>query len=128
MLMDIDHFKPINDQYGHDAGDQVLVNITTLIGQKLRHNDYLGRWGGEEFILLCATQTPDNAWLLAEKIRATVAAYEHTIGSDVVHITVSIGIAEILPDDTFETATKRADIALYQAKEQGRNRAIVASL
>src|SRR5690625_2984663 len=67
MLMDIDHFKPINDQRGHDTGDRILCEIATVAQRHLRANDHLGRWGGEEFVILCATKLPQDAYLLAEK-------------------------------------------------------------
>ena len=122
MLMDIDHFKRINDRRGHDAGDRILCKVAEAARECLRGSDHLGRWGGEEFVLLCATHNSTNSQFLAEKLRNGIAnqVYEQQDQSPV-RVTVSVGIAELQPNDSFESALKRADIALYQAKANGRN-------
>ena len=127
MLMDIDHFKPINDQRGHDTGDRILCEIATVAQRHLRANDHLGRWGGEEFVILCATKLPQDAYLLAEKVRQAIADqnYEPQNGAPL-RVTVSIGVTSIRPDDTFDRALQRADQALYRAKAKGRNCVVVA--
>lgn len=127
MLMDIDHFKPINDQRGHDTGDRILCEIATVAQRHLRANDHLGRWGGEEFVILCATKLPQDAYLLAEKVRQAIADqnYEPQNGAPLL-VTVSIGVTSIRPDDTFDRALQRADQALYRAKAKGRNCVVVA--
>src|SRR5690625_839755 len=127
MLMDIDHFKPIKDQRGHDTGDRILWEIATVAQRHLRANDHLGRWGGEEFVILCATKLPQDAYLLAEKVRQAIADqnYEPQNGAPL-RVTVSIGVTSIRPDDTFDRALQRADQALYRAKAKGRNCVVVA--
>ncbi len=122
MLLDVDHFKRINDQRGHDAGDRILCGIAKALREGLRTSDHIGRWGGEEFVLLCATQKGDNSRLLAEKVRTTIEDQVHE-GQDTspLCVTVSIGVTDLRPDDTFERALKRADTALYTAKAKGRN-------
>lgn len=126
MMMDIDHFKPINDLRGHDAGDKVITQIVDIITTVIRQGDYFGRWGGEEFILLCSSSTPLGVKQLAEKIRTVVAAHEFDPFGQSLRVTLSIGISIVHADENFDTALKRADQALYQAKSSGRNRAILA--
>ncbi len=124
MLMDIDHFKQVNDQHGHNAGDTILQEVATTIQNCLRNSDRVGRWGGEEFILLCATKSNANSHLLAEKVRTAVATQTSAEGMPT-HITVSIGVTNLSPNDSFETALKRADDALYKAKANGRNCVVI---
>lgn len=127
MLMDVDHFKCVNDSRGHDSGDRVLCELTRVVRDCLRASDYFGRWGGEEFILLCATQDSAGSRLLADKVRRAVENHVCEPHSPrPVHITVSIGVSDIRPGDNFESALKRADDALYRAKGLGRNRVVVA--
>lgn len=126
MLMDIDYFKRINDLYGHHAGDKVLKDIAKLVRLSIRRSDYFGRWGGEEFVLICpATPTP-AAGIIAEKIRTAIASYVFDADNTPMGITVSIGVAITRPEDDFDSALKRADIALYKAKAIGRNCVYVA--
>ena len=119
MMLDIDHFKAINDTYGHDAGDAVLVELTDRLGVVLRHVDRLARFGGEEFVVVAPGIGLEAAWDLAERLRRTVA--EHTFTA-VGRVTVSIGVAALCPGETGEALLKRADAALYRAKDGGRNR------
>lgn len=119
LMMDIDHFKRINDNYGHDVGDRVLITVADAIKRRLRHSDVFGRWGGEEFLLVLPETSLSNAALLAEKIRAQVA--ELSI-PPVERVTVSLGVAGYTAGDTSESLLKRADTNLYQAKNGGRNR------
>lgn len=127
MLLDIDHFKRINDLRGHDAGDRILCEVARVARGCLRSSDHLGRWGGEEFVLLCATSEGASSFMLAEKVRTAIAsvAYENH-NQFPVHVTVSIGIADLQPEDSFDSVLKRADMALYKAKEAGRNCVISA--
>lgn len=118
LVLDIDFFKPINDRHGHDVGDQVLVQLAERIRASLRTSDSLARWGGEEFIVLCPCTTLTTAVVLADRLRANIGNAEFPV---VEHITVSIGVAECLPDEGWESWFKRADAALYRAKEGGRN-------
>lgn len=123
MVFDIDFFKKINDRYGHNAGDQVLVVLAAHIRASLRTSDSLTRWGGEEFVVLCPNTTLSTASLLAERLRNKIAG---TNFPEVEHITVSVGVAECMSDETFEQWFQRADEALYRAKSGGRNQVQIA--
>lgn len=119
ILMDIDHFKLINDRCGHEKGDQVLQAFASLVMQNTRHIDRFFRYGGEEFLLLLKSSQADEAIAIAEKIRAVVASND----ADVLQgVTVSLGLATACAGETVEQWTSRADAALYTAKNQGRNR------
>ena len=124
--LDIDHFKPINDQHGHAAGDRALQAFAGTVRASLRDTDVLARWGGEEFVLMLTDTSADQARGLLERIRQAVQALEiaHSAGS--LQLTVSIGLAQHLPGDTVEHTLERADQALYRAKALGRNRVVVA--
>ncbi|EAQ96569.2 GGDEF domain-containing protein [Congregibacter litoralis] len=118
LLMDIDLFKQVNDHYGHLTGDKVLVTLTKEIQQKLRGSDILGRWGGEEFLIVCPETSLEQARNIAEKIRSSI---EQTDFRPASKITISIGISVLGDNDTAEALVARADRALYMAKSQGRN-------
>ncbi len=122
-MLDIDHFKEINDTHGHDAGDQVLKCLVTRINSLIRATDILGRYGGEEFLILLPTTSRSDAVRLAERIRTAIE--EQPLSSKAITITVSIGLA-CFPNDapTALEAVKLADRALYRAKREGRNRVI----
>ena len=122
VLLDIDHFKRVNDRYGHQTGDEVLVWVARQLGAGLRAGDVLGRWGGEEFLLLLPGTAPDDAWAVAERLRARLHAAPHPEAGEV---TVSLGVAGAVPGDDLGRLTVRADTALYAAKHQGRNRAVL---
>ena len=124
--LDIDHFKPINDQHGHATGDRALQAFAGTVRASLRDTDVLARWGGEEFVLMLTDSSADQARGLLERIRQAVQALEiaHSAGS--LQLTVSIGLAQHLPGDTVEHTLERADQALYRAKALGRNRVVVA--
>ena len=126
ILMDIDHFKRINDRRGHDVGDRILKTLSALIKDSIRGGDVLCRWGGEEFIIIAQTNRIGGAFSAAEKLRATIAA--HTFEPQKpLNVTCSFGVTLLnRPGEPIETALKRADIALYEAKEQGRNCTIVS--
>lgn len=118
-LFDVDHFKRINDLHGHAAGDKALISVGQVLSTQLRASDHLGRWGGEEFLLV-APATPMHAGMdLVERLRATIAAWEFEHGRPV---TVSVGLSQFLAGDDAHTLLQRADKALYRAKEGGRNR------
>lgn len=125
LVWDVDHFKKINDQYGHKAGDKALKTIAHRISQEIRETDFFARYGGEEFVLLMPGADTDAVLAVANKLRSTVAdcAFHH--GNESVAITISCGIAVLRSDDTPETAFERADRALYAAKAQGRNRCVM---
>ena len=118
MMMDIDHFKSVNDTFGHDAGDEVLVSIADILKKWTRKTDVVGRWGGEEFMIVFQTDAPGAA-ASAEKLRAMIAETEHGRAGKV---TASFGVAQYVDKDTIDTLVKRADQCLYRAKEKGRNR------
>ncbi len=119
MLLDIDHFKRVNDNYGHQEGDRVLKQVAECIFATIRKSDSLTRWGGEEFIILMPNTGLSYAGKLAERIRAHIAAQSFAnIGS----VTVSIGVAALQPDSSYEDWLDRADRAMYTAKSGGRNR------
>lgn len=121
MLIDIDHFKRVNDRRGHDAGDKALREIAQLIDNNTRDADIFGRWGGEEFILLSKNLDLNTALALGEKLRKTVAKHRFFLDSKPLTITVSIGLAIGVKGENFEKVFKRADKALYAAKAAGRN-------
>ena len=123
LMIDIDHFKLVNDQYGHQVGDQVLQQIASLIKQMIRAEDMCGRYGGEELILLLPHTGVEQAQAVAKRIRQQIAAHAFTASADVLSITISVGLA-CLPDPTItnlDALIKRADTALYAAKQAGRN-------
>jgi len=118
IMFDIDHFKEINDTYGHDIGDHVLQELSKVIRESIRETDYFGRWGGEEFMLIAPKISLDDAVKLAQKLRKTIA--EHSF-DEVKHITVSIGVALFSEDSDKEEKLKEVDDALYKSKENGRD-------
>ena len=118
LLFDLDHFKRVNDEFGHLVGDSVLKEMAQLVGKQIRPSDYLARWGGEEFIVLFNNTTPEGAEQAAEKIRATVGSFPFT---GVGRVTISGGITSLKENESINSAIKRADDALYEAKEKGRN-------
>jgi diguanylate cyclase (GGDEF)-like protein len=120
VVCDIDHFKRINDKFGHQAGDTVLVSVTQLLKSHCRPGDLVARYGGEEFVLLCRDCDNTTATQRADRIRAELERTpQPTLNSQ--SITASFGVTEVQQGDTPETFFRRADRALYQAKENGRN-------
>ena len=119
ILLDIDHFKSVNDTYGHDIGDETLKSMANILKNSIRITDVVGRWGGEEFIIIVSETNLDDTKKLAEKIRKSVESYNF---KEVGQITASFGLSTLNKDDTKELLVKRADEALYKAKENGRNR------
>ncbi|QNB00899.1 MULTISPECIES: diguanylate cyclase [unclassified Massilia] len=125
-LLDVDHFKSVNDRFGHLAGDRVLQAIARTASGALRQTDYFGRYGGEEFALLLTSTDAASARVTAERVREAIAALSLADIAPGFRVTVSIGIAEACPDESNEMTFKRADDALYRAKEAGRNRCVLA--
>lgn len=121
IVVDIDHFKRVNDTLGHEAGDQVLVAVATLLHESVRVVDSLARWGGEEFVALLPEVAAGGATKLAERLRRTVKERMFAGG-----VTVSCGVAEHRPPESPDGLFARADSALYRAKERGRDRVEVA--
>lgn len=122
ILVDIDHFKSVNDTYGHQVGDMVLSKTTKVISQNLRKSDIFGRWGGEEFVVICPQTNKNEAFVLAEKLRVAIEKNEF---EKVGHKTICLGIAELENDDNEETLVEKADKALYEAKNGGRNNSVI---
>lgn len=121
LLCDIDHFKNINDQYGHECGDKVLIEIASLFVDGIRRQDTVSRWGGEEFLFILPQTTATQAAICAKNIRLALSAHQFNYQEHSFKVTISIGIAEIKPDASIRGAIKEADGFLYQAKENGRN-------
>ncbi|PCM44254.1 GGDEF domain-containing protein [Marinobacter sp. ANT_B65] len=122
MVFDIDHFKSVNDTYGHDAGDRVLKEVALRVKDSMRSVDFVGRWGGEEFLVILAETPLSNAAIAAEGVRKTVERGEYGIDR---LVTVSVGVAAFHEDSHVDSLVKRADLALYEAKRSGRNRVVV---
>ncbi|WP_221901994.1 GGDEF domain-containing protein [Bathymodiolus platifrons methanotrophic gill symbiont] len=118
ILIDIDHFKSINDKYGHLVGDYAITTLAQLLNNNIRTVDTLGRWGGEEFLIICPGQTTEGGRLLAEKLRNMI---EQHIFDSFTHLSCSFGVAAYKKDQGVDMLLKRSDIALYKAKELGRN-------
>lgn len=125
LILDIDHFKKINDTYGHIVGDQLLVDLCELVRRSTRATESIYRYGGEEFVLIAEQTALDTAVNLAEKLRVQIARKVFASG---IKFTVSIGVAELKSGDSPQDWLGRADVALYRAKGRGRNRVIVAGL
>jgi diguanylate cyclase (GGDEF)-like protein/PAS domain S-box-containing protein len=122
IMFDIDHFKQFNDVYGHQAGDEVLKQVTQIAGQQLRDADILARYGGEEFVILLPNTTASETAILAERIRESISAAQMQIDGKVVNITISLGIAECqAPTPSLESLVQETDKAMYAAKKAGRN-------
>ena len=126
-LIDLDHFKRINDKYGHAAGDQVLRAFAVTVNTVMRTTDAFGRYGGEEFLIVLAIDAPKLALKVMERIRAAVAATDWNAIADGLAVTLSAGIASYRKGDTMEQLLRRADLALYEAKHAGRNIVITSA-
>jgi two-component system cell cycle response regulator len=125
LVADIDHFKVINDTYGHDAGDEVLKEFAVRLKRNTRGIDLACRLGGEEFVIVMPDTDLEHAYQIGERLRACIAADEFTVSDNSVRITASVGIGTLEnSNDTPETMFKRADKALYLAKRRGRNRVV----
>ena len=123
VMFDIDHFKSVNDTWGHDAGDAVLREVSALVRENVRETDTLARWGGEEFMVLSRHPEPDRARRMAERLRMAVAGHGFTGVERTV--TASFGVASAAAGEAPEALIRRVDAALYRAKESGRNRVVV---
>ncbi|RZJ09924.1 MAG: GGDEF domain-containing protein [Rubrivivax sp.] len=124
VLIDVDHFKSVNDTYGHQAGDRVLAGLAELVRQNVRAQDLLGRWGGEEFLLVCRDSGLPQAFAIAEKLRALIAGHE--FGG--LRVTASFGVAALDSDRPLDQLFAAADAALYRAKAEGRNRVVAENV
>ena len=119
IMIDIDYFKNVNDSHGHIVGDQVLTKFASLIQGDLRSNDILGRWGGEEFLIICPSTNLSKAEMVSEKLRQII---ENSNFSPIETMTASFGVTEWVRKDTQETLISRADYAMYISKKHGRNK------
>lgn len=118
ILIDIDYFKNINDSYGHQTGDRVLQTISNLFSTNIRRTDVVGRWGGEEFLIISLEKDFQKVLIFVEKLRALIETYHfETVGK----ITCSFGVAHFVQGGTVDSLLQRTDIALYEAKDAGRN-------
>lgn len=122
-ILDIDHFKKVNDTFGHQTGDKVLVELSIILKAHIRTTDFVGRFGGEEFVIICPESQKEGVYNLMENIRLNIANYTF---NDIGNITMSFGIALSKENDTIESVLKRADVALYEAKNSGRNKVVVS--
>lgn len=125
ILFDIDHFKDVNDNHGHAAGDDVLRRIAAIVAENVRKVDRAGRWGGEEFLILAPEVDLTHATQYAERLKHLIAEYDHHPAGTV---TASFGIATYHAGDTLDDVLKRADRALYRAKDLGRNRVVATQM
>jgi diguanylate cyclase len=122
-MVDIDLFKRVNDKYGHIVGDQVIRDVTLTLKEQIRRNDFAGRYGGEEFIVMLPETPLEKALLLAEKLRKQVSHLTVTSeGNTLSGITISLGAAEYIKDESIDDFIDRSDKGLYMAKDAGRNR------
>ncbi|MFT5312688.1 MAG: diguanylate cyclase (GGDEF)-like protein [Paraglaciecola sp.] len=127
MMCDIDHFKAVNDDFGHDTGDYIIKELATLFITTIRKQDTVARWGGEEFLFLLPQTSEHKAYILAEKLRNAIASTAFVDQQKKLKLTVSIGLCEIKPGETINQAISSADAYLYQAKKTGRNRTVMSA-
>jgi diguanylate cyclase (GGDEF)-like protein len=126
LMLDIDHFKQINDTYGHSAGDDVLKAVAASIKDQLRNVDMVFRFGGEEFLILLSNTSREAAAMVGERLRFAAQAQDYVADGKVIELTVSLGCSTLLPGESAESLLRRADSALYVAKREGRNRLTMA--
>ena len=126
LMLDIDHFKLINDNHGHSAGDDVLKAVAASIKNQLRNVDMVFRFGGEEFLILLSNTSREAAAMVGERLRFAVQAENYLADGHVIELTVSLGCSTLLPGESAESLLRRADSALYVAKREGRNRLAMA--
>jgi diguanylate cyclase (GGDEF)-like protein len=123
-IVDVDHFKQVNDTYGHEAGDAVLQEVAHFMKSQMREYDVCGRWGGEEFLALLPKSTLDSALSVIGRICQGIPDHSMDVGGRAVSITVSVGVAEHRAGEEWEDTLQRADALLLKAKREGRNRAL----
>lgn len=126
LMLDIDHFKRINDNHGHSAGDKVLKAVAASIKDQLRNVDMVFRYGGEEFLILLSSTGREAAAMVGERLRQAVLAQDYWADDTLIELTVSLGCSTLLPGESIESLLRRADSALYVAKREGRNRLAMA--
>jgi len=128
VMLDIDYFKSINDIYGHLAGDSILKDLAATIKKCARQSDLCFRFGGEEFLMILDNTDSQQALMVAERIRKTVADFSYLYNGKIIPLTISLGAATFVPSETLENFQSRADSALYEAKSKGRNRVVSSEL
>ncbi|MNN13161.1 Diguanylate cyclase DosC [compost metagenome] len=126
LMLDIDHFKRVNDSHGHSAGDDVLKAIAATIKAQLRNVDMVFRYGGEEFLVLLSNTSREAAAMVGERLRYATQAAEYYADGHLIELTVSLGCSTLLPGESADSLLRRADSALYVAKREGRNRLAMA--
>lgn len=125
LFLDIDHFKIFNDNYGHEVGDAVLKMVAKTMFANIREEDFVGRWGGEEFVLTISAVGNKELYGIAEKIRKLVASSNFQHNGETLHVTISVGATLAKRGEEIETVVKRADALMYEAKEGGRNNVVI---
>jgi diguanylate cyclase (GGDEF)-like protein/PAS domain S-box-containing protein len=123
IMFDIDHFKKVNDTFGHNVGDSVLKKIAHIVKKTIRKVDYFIRWGGEEFLIISGETNQEQAYVLAERLRKSIEKFNFNNSA---HITISCGVAKFKKEDTRNTLIKKVDDAMYKAKRKGRNRVVMS--
>ncbi|MFC2009199.1 GGDEF domain-containing protein [Chloroflexota bacterium] len=127
-MLDIDHFKRVNDKYGHRAGDRVLADLSSMMQRSIRRTDFVGRYGGQEFLIILPRTDAAGAAVMAERVRASLEGVPmHDAEGNDFKVTASLGVAEYFDEDDEDSLISRADAALYRAKEAGRNRVEIAA-
>lgn len=126
IFLDIDHFKHVNDQYGHECGDITLASVSKRIKAELRNSDVVFRYGGEEFVILLSETDLASAELVAERMRRSIESHAISYDMLTMKLTASLGVSTLRDDDTVDTFVKRADEAMYKAKNNGRNQVVLA--
>jgi diguanylate cyclase (GGDEF)-like protein len=127
ILLDVDHFKQINDRLGHDRGDLILQRVAEAISSNVRATDVASRWGGEEFLVLMPETPGHDAEVVAERILLRIREWAGQIEQTPLDVTATLAVSEIRHDESFESALTRADQALYKGKQQGRDQVVVAT-
>ncbi|MCK5221072.1 MAG: GGDEF domain-containing protein, partial [Candidatus Aminicenantes bacterium] len=125
VMCDIDHFKKFNDTHGHDCGDFVLVEISKLIKKSIRKQDYVGRWGGEEFLMLYPETEIDGGTIVTEKVRSMIENTVYNFNNIALGVTATFGVAAYSRGKSIDSVIKEADDALYLGKQQGRNQVVI---
>jgi diguanylate cyclase (GGDEF)-like protein len=126
LMVDIDHFKQINDQHGHSIGDEALKAVANALKDSLRNVDMVFRYGGEEFLVLLSNTSREAASMVGERLRMAVMGIQYLVEHRAIALSVSLGCACLLPGESMESLLRRADSALYVSKREGRNRLSMA--
>jgi diguanylate cyclase (GGDEF)-like protein len=125
VMIDVDHFKRINDTWGHPVGDRVLCHLADTLKRNLRVNEPLYRYGGEEFLMLMQCASPAEAEMLAERVVTTVRGTPALVDGECIPLTVTLGLAEVGELENLASAVRRSDVALYRGKKAGRDRYVI---